>query len=231
MRAFLAIELPDPVRAELALAQRRLRAALGDEAVGWTPAENWHLTLQFLGAVADPAPVVEAARVVCAARAPLELALGPLGTFGARVVWVGLTGPGVPDLVDLAAALGQALAPLGFALDDRPYAPHVTLGRVRDAGRERPARGGKKGTSRGVGPGAVRPPAAGAGAVRPPAAKVTPTVRATPGPAALDFVAGEVVLMESRLSPPEPATYVPHARLPLGPGCGDTRPDSRADLR
>lgn len=208
MRAFLAIELPDVVREELARAQRHLRDALGDEAVGWTPAENWHLTLEFLGEVEDPAPVVAAARAVCAAAAPLDLALGAVGSFGARVLWVGVEGPDAARLASLVASLEQALAPLGFPPEGRPYSPHITLGRVRDPGRRPRGRRGK---------GAARPPAIG------------PVVRAAPRPAPRPFRAVEVVLMESRLSPPRPATYVRHAHLPLGAPGGDTRPDSRAD--
>jgi 2'-5' RNA ligase len=215
MRAFLAIELPEAVRSELSRAQRHLRDALGDEAVGWTPAENWHLTLRFLGEVADPGPVVAAARAACAAAAPLELSLGALGSFGARVLWAGIEGPGAPALVDLVGALEQALAPLGFAAEGRPYSPHVTLGRVRDPG-------GRKERAR-------RRPKRPANAGRPTSpAPVGPVVRAAPRPAPCSFLAAEVVLMESRLSPPRPATYVPHAHLPLGAAGGDTRQDSRA---
>lgn len=220
MRAFLAIELPEAVRDELARAQRHLRDALGDEAIGWTPAENWHLTLQFLGQVDDPGPVVDAARGVCAARPPLQLALGPLGAFGGRVLWAGIEGPDAPALVDLAGALERTLEPLGFPAEGRPYSPHVTLGRVRDPGGRRGQRRGRP----------ARPP--GKKASKPGPASAPPpvglVVRAAPRPAALAFTAAEVVLMESRLSPPRPATYVRHAHLPLGAGGGDTRPDSRA---
>ncbi|MBX3468000.1 MAG: RNA 2',3'-cyclic phosphodiesterase [Planctomycetes bacterium] len=208
MRAFLAIDLPDAARDALARAQDDLRRRLGDDQVGWSPRENWHLTLVFLGQVDAPAPVIDAARAVCAASAPLDLALGPLGTFGGRVLWAAVEGPGLAGLVALAGDLARALAPLGIAFDDRPYSPHLTLGRVRD-----PTKGRRGKPPRG------RPPG------------VAAAVRAAAPPTPVTFRAGEVVLFESRLSPPRPATYLAHAHLPLGAGGGDTRQDHAADPR
>jgi 2'-5' RNA ligase len=192
MRAFLAIELPDDARAELARAQARLRQALGD-AVGWTPEGNWHLTLAFLGETDLADAVAKAVRPVCAAAAPLDLALGPLGRFGDRVLWAGLEGPGVPGLVALAGALQAALVPLGFAAEERPYSPHVTLGRVRDDRRGPPKR---RRASKGP--------------------RLADALRGQPAPAPVAFTAREVVLFESRLGGSRPATYVPHAHVPLG---------------
>jgi 2'-5' RNA ligase len=215
MRAFLAFELPDDVRAELARAQEALRQALGEGPFGWTPPENWHLTLKFLGHVPDPGRVLSAVRPLCAAAAPISLRLAGLGTFGTRVIWAGLEAAGGDALTRLAGAIDRACVPLGFQGEDRPYAAHITLARVRDAGRGTRRAGGsalKKG---------ARPP------------EVGPTVAAAPAPSPLAFTARELVLFESRLSPPRPAIYVPHARLPLGgtnPDVGgDTRQSSRAD--
>lgn len=216
MRGFLAFELPEPVRAELARAQATLREALGEGPYGWTPGENWHLTLKFLGHVPDPARVLAAVRPLCVVAGPIELRLGSLGTFGTRVIWAGLeetSGGGA--LAALARAIDRACVPLGFKGEDRPYSAHITLARVRDAGRG-PRRAGGSALKKGA-----RPP------------EVGPAVAASPAPAPLSFTARELVLFESRLSPPRPAIYIAHAHLPLGAtglgDRGDTRPDSRAD--
>lgn len=216
MRAFLAFELPDDVRAELARAQEALRQALGEGPFGWTPPENWHLTLKFLGHVPDPARVLAAVRPLCAAAAPIDLRLAGLGTFGTRVIWAGLEeASGGGGLTALADAIDRACVPLGFKGEDRPYSPHITLARIRDAGR-----GGRRAGGSALKKGA-RPP------------EVGPTVAAAPAPSPLAFTARELVLFESRLSPPRPASYIPHARLPLGGTNldvgGDTRQSSRAD--
>jgi RNA 2',3'-cyclic 3'-phosphodiesterase len=190
MRAFFAIELPDDVRDELARAQERLKAAIGEGPIGWTQPASWHVTLAFLGdAVEDAAKVAEAARPIVAAAGPFELTLASIGAFGGRVLWAGLEGPGAAPLVDLVKGVQQALAPLGFAADDRPFSPHITLARVRDDGRGR-----RKGKGR--------------------RDDIARAVREVERPRPLSFTAREVVLFESRLAPPKPATYVPLARLP-----------------
>jgi len=110
----------------------------------WTPPGNWHLTLRFLGDV--PAPhcdeVADALRAI--KFAPLQLAVGRAGVFpvrGApRVLWLGLA-QGAPECAALATAVNAALAPLGFAPEDRPFAPHLTLARVRQAQRGDKRRG------------------------------------------------------------------------------------------
>lgn len=142
MRLFFAVDLPGPVRDALASAQRRLRERTGD-GVRWTRPDTLHLTLKFLG---DAGGVDGAARVLDAAAAglprgrPIELAAEGLGSFGGRrprVVWAGLTGPGLERLGAVAAHLDAALTPLGFPGDGRGFHPHVTLGRARDRGRRR----------------------------------------------------------------------------------------------
>jgi 2'-5' RNA ligase len=96
-----------------------------------------HLTLRFFADLpADLLPAaVEAAGAACAPRAPFDLEVRGLGRFPARgplrVVWAGL-GEGREALVALAAALVGELEARGFAADERPFAPHLTLARARD---------------------------------------------------------------------------------------------------
>jgi 2'-5' RNA ligase len=132
MRLFIAIDLPDPVRAALAEAQSRLRR--GDPAVRWAAVEGMHLTLQFLGEVeAGRAPDLLAALADISAL-PFALRLGGLGAFPSadhpRVLWAGLAGD-ITALGDLQRAVTDATRPLGFIPEDRPFAPHLTLGRAR----------------------------------------------------------------------------------------------------
>ncbi len=93
------------------------------------PIAKVHLTLAFLGEVeADRiAAAVEAARTVRPAR--FSFALDRVGSFrGARVAWAGCAQ--VPEpLAALAGQLARRLDGAGFALEDRPYAPHATLAR------------------------------------------------------------------------------------------------------
>ena len=97
------------------------------------PSGNIHLTLAFLGNIArDSVPRLESvAAGISAAR--FELAVSRVEYWRHnRIVWAGPEDcPGA--LRELAAQLGQALAAEGYRLDDRPFAPHITL--VRNAGR------------------------------------------------------------------------------------------------
>jgi RNA 2',3'-cyclic 3'-phosphodiesterase len=97
-----------------------------------------HITLRFLGDVTDDLLplVVEAARTVAVTSAPFRLTVGGLGAFptqsAPRVVWVGIeAGPGLDALRALHAALERELGSRGFPLEERPFSPHITLGRTR----------------------------------------------------------------------------------------------------
>lgn len=133
-RLFVALPLPEPVRRALG----ELVASLSGlpARVGWVRPENAHLTLKFLGDV--PAARVDAVRTaldaVGAATVPFELVLADLGAFPprgqVRTVWVGAR-DGADAARALAERLEAGLEPLGFPREPRPFAPHLTLGRVR----------------------------------------------------------------------------------------------------
>jgi 2'-5' RNA ligase len=105
--------------------------------------DYWHLTLLFLGRVADDRvpPLVAAAAPAVAAAPPMTLWLAGGGRFGSvrrpQVAWAGLDGD-VQPLVDLAGRLAAAARTLGLPVEDRPFRPHLTLGRWRPG---RPADG------------------------------------------------------------------------------------------
>ena len=112
----------------------RLRDLPG--APSWTAPERWHLTLLFLGRVPEetvPA-LVDAAGPAVAAAPPMTLRLAGGGRFGSvrrpQVAWAGLDGD-VRALVDLAGRLSAAAAGVGLPVEDRPFRPHLTLGRWR----------------------------------------------------------------------------------------------------
>lgn len=136
-RLFVAIDLPAPLRAELAALAQMLpvprRAA----------PETLHLTLVFLG----PCPEtqleeIDRALTAVTARGPaaFDLTLQGLGLFGRaapRVVWAGLA-PN-PDLMDLQARLETALRRASCGIDHRRFQPHVTLARFAPAQADAPA--------------------------------------------------------------------------------------------
>ena len=141
LRAFLAVELAPPVRAELARLSARLVAALpaAGRGVGWASEEGVHLTLVFLGAVAPAKLEALGARLGPLVRAHPAFSLSTTspGCFpspkAARVLWLGLSWPSRP-LAALQAEVAGACAEEGLGADDHPFHPHLTAGRVKDRG-------------------------------------------------------------------------------------------------
>jgi 2'-5' RNA ligase len=133
MRLFFALQLPDDVRSAL---RPHVEAAqrIGRESVGFTRVEQLHFTLAFLG---ETERVDDAVAAVPALPAAFELSIAGRGAFPGlgrpRVLWLGV-GEGAQPLCDLAAALCTGLRESGFKLDDRPFKPHLTLGRVKPRG-------------------------------------------------------------------------------------------------
>jgi len=136
IRTFLGVFPPITVVERIADALEQVRQA-GD-GVGWVKSANVHYTLRFLGDL-EPAGVEAAKRAaVRAAQSvkPFRISLGAPGVFPdprrPRVLWLGAH-EGAAELTGLARGLETALGAEGFARADKPFAPHLTLGRVRDA--------------------------------------------------------------------------------------------------
>jgi len=136
LRLFVAIVLPAPVLERLAAIQQQVRADTPHGVVRWVDPRGIHLTLKFLGdAPASQQPELERAlSEAVGERAPFELVLSDLGCFPSerrpRVVWVGLAGA-LSELHALRDAVERTISPLGYPTEDRPFSPHLTLGRVR----------------------------------------------------------------------------------------------------
>jgi RNA 2',3'-cyclic 3'-phosphodiesterase len=93
--------------------------------VRWTTADQWHVTLRFLGEVEDPGPV--AAALDGASLAPATATVGPrVATLGRGVLMVPVAG-----LDALAGAVISATAGVGRPPEDRPFRGHLTLARAR----------------------------------------------------------------------------------------------------
>ena len=110
-------------------------------ALRWTPAANIHLTLHFLGNLdADRQAAVRSRLEDPLATAPFDLSLGDLGTFPAsgppKILWIAV-GEGRQELAAIHRELGVRLRASGLPIEDRPFSPHLTLARVRDAERRR----------------------------------------------------------------------------------------------
>jgi 2'-5' RNA ligase len=133
MRLFVAVWPPPGAVDELTRALAGVRSA--GPALRWTTPEQWHLTLAFLGDVADDRrPELERRLARVAARHhPVALRLSGAGRFGNRVLVVKLSGD-IPAMKRLAASTGAAARRAGIPVPDRPYRPHLTLARTGSTG-------------------------------------------------------------------------------------------------
>ena len=137
LRLFVAVELPEDARSALGHACAALVAAVPANTLRPVRPDGIHITLKFLGPVAEErVPAVrDAIGGAVAGAAPFALRTGAPGSFGGprnlRVAWVGVEGD-VAALGALAVKVEAALQPLGFAAETRPFAAHLTLARVRD---------------------------------------------------------------------------------------------------
>ena len=132
MRAFVAVDLPEELRAELRSRQRSLhKAARGTR---WVRPEGIHLTLKFLGEVPDER-VDEISKTLASLPpfTPFKLQVKGIGFFPQarrpRVLWVGIEP--CPPLEALAAQVNKSLEAIGFAGEQRAFQHHLTLARFR----------------------------------------------------------------------------------------------------
>ena len=136
IRSFIAIELPEEVKAGLVELQARLKSGM-QPAVKWVDPYSIHLTLKFLGniAVDKIAAITKAMEEAAQEISPFQLKVKNLGVFPnlrrVQVVWVGINGE-VDKLSQLQQRIELNLVPLGFASESRPFVPHLTLARLRD---------------------------------------------------------------------------------------------------
>jgi 2'-5' RNA ligase len=138
-RLFVAVPVAEEVRAAVGeLMEAVAGAPIGERVFGqprWVRVDGLHLTLRFLGATPDERQPALAEALAATARgvAPFRVVLSGGGAFPnafrPRVLWIGI-GEGEEQLADLARRLDDHLAPLGWAPQEHPFAPHLTLART-----------------------------------------------------------------------------------------------------
>ena len=135
MRLFLAINFPAAVRREITTVTTPLRDCAPE--LGWTAEDRLHLTLKFLGEQAESrvGALAEALAKTAVQHREMVMTVGAIGAFPnfrrARVVWMGVSQD--PRLELLHHDIEVAFDALGCELEGRPFRPHLTLARVREA--------------------------------------------------------------------------------------------------
>lgn len=136
MRLFIAIEISEEIREALAQIQSHLKYAGAD--VKWVEPHNIHLTLKFLGEVNEEKAeeIKSILDGIAKETRPFELSIKDVGAFPTieypRVIWAGLD-KGADESKMLAEKIDEGLSKTGFQKEARPFASHLTIGRVRSS--------------------------------------------------------------------------------------------------
>ena len=134
LRSFVAVEIPTEIQGALARSIVPLQKTLPKPLIRWVASQNVHLTLKFLGDIssANLERLAEALKVEVAVHEAFNMSVGGLGAFPtthrARILWIGLEAPAA--LMTLLRGVEAIAERLGYPSEDRPFSPHLTIGRV-----------------------------------------------------------------------------------------------------
>lgn len=112
-----------------------VKAELANEKIKWTEENNIHITLSFLGNTDEQQiPLIkEIVKKICSESSEFELTLTSLGVFKGlddpKVLWAGIDPS--EKLSSLQSALTADLKAHSIIVDDKPYSPHLTIGRIK----------------------------------------------------------------------------------------------------
>jgi 2'-5' RNA ligase len=135
IRAFIALELPEPICQKAVDLLIKIRAEAPQGVVRWVKAEGLHLTLRFLGDIPSTHLQAFSRGLVAISEQipPILMTLRKIDAFpnpqNPRVVWVGIEAD--DEWTHLQAEVERLTCSLGYAPEERRFSPHLTLGRIR----------------------------------------------------------------------------------------------------
>lgn len=133
MNYFFALEVPPEARQYIQQEVVSLWKPALKEETGWYAPEDYHVTLKFLGDVAEERQqdLIETAKSVVEGVSAFAVTLAPPGSFPSqrpkRIFWMGVSKS--KEINDLAGLLDRACSRLGFEREARAYTPHITVAR------------------------------------------------------------------------------------------------------
>ena len=112
-----------------------LKSQLSSEKIGWTNPENIHVTLSFLGDTEENLikDINSMLKKNCEGSGRFELVIKGTGVFrnvnDPRIIWIGIEPS--EKLLSLSHVVMKGLTDLGIKIEDRPFKPHLTIGRIK----------------------------------------------------------------------------------------------------
>jgi len=134
VRSFISFDPPDDVREAIISVQNELKHADAD--VSWEQPRQLHSTVKFLGEISEDLlpKILSELRSILSSFQQMQISYDGIGGFPnlrqPRVLWIGCTSDD-GHLIRMKDEIDRRFVPLGFAIEDRTFHPHVTLGRVR----------------------------------------------------------------------------------------------------
>ncbi len=136
IRTFLAVDIPKEIKDSMEKIQYRLRNSLKEGMIRWTKPNSVHLTIKFFGSISDRdiEHITGLLKDSVKGFKPFELTAEKVGVFPnarqPRVLWLGITG-GDNSFMTLQKQIDDDLHGIGFPREERPFRPHLTLGRTK----------------------------------------------------------------------------------------------------
>jgi 2'-5' RNA ligase len=133
LRSFIAIEFPATIQDAIVRHTADLRQPFPDPAIRWIPPRNIHLTFKFLGGVAsqDLELLARSLGEELGKMIPFQLSFERMGIFPnerkPRIIWIGIHT--TSSLFSLHRKIELMATRLGHQAENRPFSPHVTIGR------------------------------------------------------------------------------------------------------
>jgi len=133
LRCFIAVRIPDEIKQSIGRVIDALSITGAD--VKWVNPANIHVTLKFLGNTDEQlvGPISAVLEKKISSYAPFYIKIAGVGSFPdrkrPRVIWIGIRDSG--ELKSLQQDIDIEMIRFGYAAEDRPFSPHLTIGRVR----------------------------------------------------------------------------------------------------
>jgi len=135
VRAFIAVELSKAAKDEIERIINSLKDA--DTNTKWLSSQTMHLTLKFLGSVSPEKvkDITSSIKTISEDITTFNITFSDIGVFPSerrpKVVWVGIKDDN-GEVQALSSKVEGAMEKEGFTREDRPFTPHITLGRIKN---------------------------------------------------------------------------------------------------
>ena len=134
IRAFIAIDLSSDIQRRLDEVVHNYKSQLPNIPIRWVAGSNIHLTLKFLGdvSVSNLNMLTDLIQAEISSHHQFDISVGGSGAFPnnrqPRIIWIGVEAP--QELAAIQNGIEATTGRLGYTREERPFSPHLTLGRV-----------------------------------------------------------------------------------------------------